>query len=265
MSSTSNAVKITAKTALKEKWIKAIIACCIIIFSFFIISNSISVLSEVVGEIAAQIIFAIFLVFLISPLIIGLFRFFWRILFDADDNPVSVFYYFSNIKIYKRVMLLILFFSFKLIFWRVILNIPAYIVELLSHNFIYDMVDMPIPVWTANLSNFTVFLKVISAVIVFFITLRFYLAPMLFVADDNIEFGEAMHMSTIIAKKTSIDFIYLILSFLGWILLSVLLIPLIFTMPYIITSYLVHARFAVADYNKQIKLSAENTFPSFTA
>ena len=82
--------------------------------------------------------------------------------------------------------------------------------------------------------------------------LRFYIAPILFVADENMDVSETLHMSTVISRKSSLDFIYLISSFIGWILISVLVIPLIFTLPYILTSYAVHVRFAIAEYNKHI-------------
>lgn len=264
MVSSNKVIKITAKTALRDKWIKAIFSVCILLFSFFIISNSMSVLSLVTGETVALIIMCGFILLLIAPLFLGVIRCFWRLLFNVDDSPVAVFYYFSDLKKYKRAVVLIFSFTFRFILWSLIFNIPYFIVELISNNFIYDIADMPIPVWTANLSYIATFFRIVSFTLVCFIMLKFYLAPMLLVADDNIEPAEAIHMSAIISKKTSIDFIYLIFSFAGWIMLSVTVIPLIFTLPYFITSYLVHSRFAVADYNKHIKQFSENTFPSFT-
>lgn len=260
----SKAVKITAKTSLKGKWISAIASCCILIFSFMIASNSVSVLSIVTGEFIAELLLLLLFVFLICPLILGLIRYFWRILFDVQDNPLSVFYYFSNKLIYKRTLGLILFLVFKFIIWGLFLKIPLYITELISNDNVYEFFKMPIPIWTANLSGVKGFLDVISTVLVGFIMLKYYLAPMLFVADDNIEPAEAMHMSLTISKKTTIDYIYLIFSFIGWILLSFTVIPLIFTLPYFITSYLVHSRFAVADYNKLIKQINDNLYQTYS-
>ena len=91
------------------------------------------------------------------------------------------------------------------------------------------------------------------------------MAPLFFVADDNIDANEAMHMSTVISRKTSIDFVYLCFSFIGWLLLSILIVPLIFTLPYMLTSYAVHIRFAVAEYNRHIEQINKIDFPEFTA
>ena len=90
----------------------------------------------------------------------------------------------------------------------------------------------------------------------------FYIAPVLFIADDNMDCAEAIHMSTIIAKGSSIDFVYLFFSFIGWILICFFLIPIVFVLPYLICSYLVHIRFAVAKYNKHI-VKNDNNIPTF--
>ena len=54
-------------------------------------------------------------------------------------------------------------------------------------------------------------------------------------------------------------------SFIGWIILSFLVIPLVFTLPYFLTSYAVHFRFAVAEYNKHVEESIADEFPTFVA
>lgn len=265
MTSSNKIVKITARTALGGNWIFSIFAFCIVLFTYLIISNSVSVLDYIFGKYLSEIAIVIGTLFILLPLTLGLLRYFWRLLFGSRDNPISVFYYFSDKLLYKKSMTLIFSLFIKFLLWYIILNIPLLITKFMAGNFIYDMVDIPIPVWTANLTNVGKFLKIISSVLIFFIMMRYYLSPMLFIADDNIESAEAIHMSTVISKKTSVDYIYLILSFFGWFLLSILIIPVIFVLPYFITSYLVHSRFAVADYNLHIKNSAEASYPSYTA
>lgn len=264
MVSGSQAVKVTAKAALKNNWLKAIIACSILIFTMFICYNAASVFSIVAGDIGGSILLILGTVFLTCPIALGLLRYYWRILFNPQDNPISVFYYFSDKSLYRRALGLILSLVLRAIFWGILLNIPVLIVNIMSGSFFYELTGAAIPMWTANLTNLEIFLKAVSYVLLFFIMLRYYMAPVLFVADDNMDNAEAMHMSSIISKKTSIDFIYLLFSFFGWILLSIFVVPLGFTLPYILTSYLVHVRFAVAEYNRHIELSAKNSFPSFT-
>jgi len=144
-----------------------------------------------------------------------------------------------------------------------VLYLPAIAVWLISQSFLYEILGMPIPIWSANLNYVLTFFTTTASAILIFIMIKFYLAPMLFVADDNIDFAEAIHMSKTISKKTSLDFIFLGFSFIGWILLCFLYIPIVFILPYIVTSYLVHSRFAVAEYNKHISENVKADFPTF--
>ncbi len=264
MTSGSPVVKITAKTALKGKWVNSIIVTTILLFSVFISYNVSSVISVVMGELAANILFLLMGLFVVCPIVLGSFRYFWRILFDADDNPISVFHYFSNKTLYKRGISLIISIAFRALLFGLLLNIPTFIVEAMTHSFLYELIGLSIPVWAANLTNVTVFLKVLSSVILFFVMLKFYIAPVLLVADDKMDSAEAIHMSSVISKKTSIDFIYLALSFLGWIGASFFVVPMIFTVPYMITSYLVHTRFSIAEYNIHIESLTKQNYPSYT-
>ncbi len=62
-----------------------------------------------------------------------------------------------------------------------------------------------------------------------------------------------------------LDFIYLFFSFAGWILLSLIFIPLVFTMPYFIAGVCVHTRFAIAEYNAFEERKATADIPKYVA
>lgn len=256
----TNVVKITAKTALKGNWIKTIAACMVLVFTVLICTNAAGLLSFVTGETAATVISILMAVFLTLPLALGVLRYIWRMLFSADDSPISVFYWFSSKELYIKAMKFIMLIVFRVVLWLAILNIPSLLLYILSKSYVFDFFDMSMPLWAANLSYYRVFLQNASVIAVFFILLKFYMAPLLFVADDNIDANEAIHMSTVISKKTAIDFIYLCFSFFGWILVSVFVMPLIFTLPYMLTSYAVHSRFAIAEYNRHINEQLQNEF-----
>jgi uncharacterized membrane protein len=56
-----------------------------------------------------------------------------------------------------------------------------------------------------------------------------------------------------ISKHSSGAFASLILSFFGWFLLSLFGIPLVYTLPYFLISYVVHCRFAIVNYNLNLE------------
>ena len=88
---------------------------------------------------------------------------------------------------------------------------------------------------------------------------------MLLAADEEMDVNEAVHMSVVISKNTVLDFIYLLFSMLGWVLLSFFFIPLIYTIPLFITVYLTHSSIAVSEYNEHIKRVNSENFPTFMA
>ena len=80
----------------------------------------------------------------------------------------------------------------------------------------------------------------------------------------KVERGVSVNRASTDEIKTLIDFIYLIFCFLGWYLLSLFIFPMIYTLPYAITAYCVHCRFAVADYNKHTKRVHEENLPTYS-
>lgn len=76
MTASSSVVKLTARTALKNNWLKAIAACMSVISVFIIISGIASLVSFVGGDIAAYICEAVLGFLLLLPLCHGLIRFF---------------------------------------------------------------------------------------------------------------------------------------------------------------------------------------------
>lgn len=257
MNTGSRAVKITAKTALRGNLLRSVFAVCAIIFAVFINTYVAYLLETVLGKAVSAIISSLFSFLLIFPLFLGELRFFWRMLFSSQDNPSSVFYYFSDKGLYLKCLSFILNFLIKIIPPALVLAVPVIGVKLVSKGSIFELADMSIPLWTANLSYIYVFVCVFAVMLLIIHMLKYYMAPLFFVSDENMDSGECFHMSAVISKRSMLDFISLLASLLGWILLSVTVIPLIFTLPYIITAYAVHFRFSVAQYNRHIKESAQ--------
>ena len=252
MSVGSNAVKSTAKTALKGNYLSMVVSSLILAFSWILCLNLAFLLMPVVGEIGTFIIGVLMLLFLLLPMVLGLLRSVWRLLFGVRDNPLSVFYWFSEKSQYLRSLKLIFQISMRIIIWLVVLNLPSLLLFFFSRSYFFEMIGAEVPVWTANFGYFSIILRNVSFVIVFFVMLKYYMAPILVIADENMDVNEAMYTSAVIAKKSSIDFIGLIVSSILWIIASFLLMPLPFTLPFLLSFYAVHTRFAIAEYNLHI-------------
>ena len=260
----SPVVKKTANTALSGHWLQASAVSCVLIFAFFIGELSASLISIVAGKVGFIIFFIAFLIFALSPLALGVLYWFRRLLWGQNDETVTIFRYFSSLSEYKRALHFILILTCKLGGAAVILLLPSFIVWMLSSERFYVWFDIPFPVWTSSLGTLNSFLIIIAVFALLFIALKYYLAPFLFISDDDIHPAEAVNMSTVISKRTGADFFGLVLSFIGWIILSLFIAPLIFTVPYFWASCAVHCRFAVTAYNRDVERFNNNNTPHYT-
>ncbi len=261
MSSGSKAVKNTAMITLKNNLLSCVISGLIVIFTYYSCNLISSLFYYLKIKFLSEIVFFLLVFFIFLPILSGLLRFYWRIILGVIDKPISLFNCFSDWAIYKKAIKLQTVLLFKAFLRGIILFLPAILIKLISQEFFYEFFGLPMPLWVGNLLPIFNGLITFSLVILLFVMLKFYLAPMLYVADENIDIDEAIYMSNIISKKSGIDFIYLCASFIGWIILSYLVFPLIFTLPYMLLSYLYHSRFAVAEYNKHIEnLNFDGTF-----
>ena len=264
MTAPSPVVKSVAKDALKKNFLRSVVVCCVLIFVFFVVMLTSSLISVFAGSIGYTAAFSALLFLIVEPLLLGVFNYFRRLIFEQDDSVLIIFKYFSSAKEYKRAIHFITLLTIRFIGVALVLYLPCIIVTILSNEAIYSFFNLQVPLWTSNLWALNSFLAILAFFGIVFIMLKYYLAPIIFVGNDTLEPAEAVHMSTIIAKRSGADFFGLVLSFIPWMLLSVFVAPLMFTLPYFITSYCVHSRFAITVYNCDVDKMNSSVTPSFS-
>ena len=260
-----SSIKADAKKALKGNWLMAIISGLTLLFSYLIIQNTASLLAVVLGEIWATVIMFVLLLLLFCPLLLGTFRCLWRLFGGMDDTVISVFYYFSKMSLYLKVLKFALKLAVRVAIFALIFYLPVIALNVIASPELYRIIDVPIPIWSQNLSLFVKFLSSFSFALVILSISKFYLAPILIIANEEIDLDEAIYMSRVISKGSLMDFVFLIISLIGWMLLSLFFLPLIFTLPYFIMCYIVHSKYSIKDYNDKIKSLSDDSFPSFVA
>lgn len=258
-------IKSQAKKMLSGNWVVAIISALSVLFSFLIIENIAWVLGFVLGNVVSNFVILLFTVLFCGPLTLGVFRLFWRMRGGVTDSPATAFYYFSNIARYYKALKLCFMLSIRLLMFGLIFYLPAILVYIISSTELYDFLKMPIPMWSQHLNSIVDFLSSIGLVLTVFSLVRFYIAPILVVANEEIDIDEALHMSTVISKASLSDLIFLVLSLLLLIIISLLFVPLIFTLPYFIMCYVIHCEAAIKDYNEKIEKLIDDKLPSFVA
>lgn len=260
----SPVVKYTAKNALKHRLLHSVAVVCIFLFAYFAILFIGSLMTVVFGQIGGTAIMFLLQLFILCPLVLGVINYFRRLLWQQKDSILISFKYFSNLHEYKRAIKFIFFMAARFALAAAVLYFPCFIVWLLSNEQLYILLDVSLPIWASNLWALNSLLLIVSTMAFVFTVLKYYLAPFIFVSNNEIDTEEAINMSTIISKRTGADFVGLVLSFAGWILLSLLVSPLIFTAPYFIAAYCVHCRFAITAYNKDVDQFNASITPSFS-
>ena len=265
MAVSTKIIKKTAKTALKGNWCNAIIVCAAFLIFYFLCSLIAECVGFVLLPVAQYTFLALLLVFLFAPLFLGVIRYFWRMLFDAKDNPAVIFYYFSEKERYARALRVTFSLCLRAVIFAFFLFLPAVITKLLSQSAFYDFFHLPIPIWSVNFQYIALFLETVAMVLFFFYLLRYFAFPILAVADEEMEIGEALHRSRELSTRSALNPFSLIFSFLGWLFLCLLAVPAIFILPYFLTALLVEFRYMVAAYNKEAGGKQTGVLPAFDA
>ena len=248
----SSIVKNTVKSALKGKRVPATLASLTVVFAYYIVYMLTTSLASVMNDafkIIATVFFALALIFLVLPLLLGAIRYFWRLTGGADDNPATVFYYFASLFAYRRAVKLILLVIFRLVCVTFVCMLPYFIVNILSDTWLYHLLGTEMPLWVAGMDLLKSFLQVSGICVAVVVSLRYYLVPAIAVMDEDLLLLEAVHISVMVSRRSASAFCGLVASLVGWILLSFFVIPTVYTVPLFIGCYVVHSRFALVNYN----------------
>ena len=261
-------IKTNAKTSLQNKWPKALGIGAVILSVFclyIILANLIYIPATVMfgKETTTYILIAFTVVlsqFFIMPLLYGVLRWFWFTSADFDVPISEIFCYFSNGKEYLRAFSL----SFR-IFMRssailFVCFLPALIIVAISSPTTYEMLNTSMPYWASSVWALGNALTILGVFLSFILLLRYFAAPILMINDPSITPHEALDLSMVITKNANGKTFSFVVSFVGWILLSLFYIPIIFTLPYFLVSYAVYCRFLINYYNRRIASANEQPF-----
>lgn len=262
----SSVVKSTARAALKGRWVEAIIVSCLGMFSIFIIQLIFSAISMYAGRALMYILSAVsiaFFIFLIAPLFLGIIRYFWRLTDSAKDDVSAVFYYFGSKKRYFRAVKLTFVLGWRVLGAIVLCMLPFAVTHMLSGTWVYSVLGQEVPIWAANFMFIEVFFFIIGVLCSILFVSRYYLAPVIAAMDEDLLLLEAIHISSMVSRRSGSAFISLAVSLFGWILLGALCLPVLYTLPFMIACYVIHARFAMVNYNLVLDYYENNMSGSY--
>lgn len=253
----SSVVKNTARAVWKDNKLLSFAMGLALLFSGLIVYTLCQFTAMFLPVYFTAILFCVLLVFWLLPLFLGFLRTIWLQMLQGSSQFSDIFYYFCNYHLYLRAVSFIFFLLVRIIGIVVVCNIPAITVNIISSEWIHTTFEWTMPLWVSNLSVISSILYFIGGVISAFFIVRFYVSAFLFIADDEMEALEAIHLSTVISKGTLWELFILVLSFAGWFVIGIFVFPLFYIIPFFSTSFLVFCRFVIAQYNKRIEMIKE--------
>lgn len=217
------------------------------IFSLFGPDSDNSSVGATILLITAGFVFA-------SPLLTGMIRYFYKLAKNGEADYSETFYYFG--KKYSRALRVNVMIFFR-IFWRVILcMLPASI--LFTIAYVNDMaIQLPVLAAVLNLFGAAAFFG--GILLSFRLSSKYFLCIFLFIEDENASSRDIVIRSVISMRKFGDSVNKLFCSLSLWIILCVLIVPMIFVLPYILLCMSVSAKWIIALEPSSMNESASST------
>lgn len=258
-------IKIQAKKALTGNWPGAVgavfLALCLTLFItipgdivFIIIEELIYKLAEIfepanllVNNI--YLIYAIFIpivsfipLFLVSPLLTGVLKYFYSLAKNSDADFSEVFSYFG--KKYPRVISLNLSVFLRCFFRIFIPLVPCYVSHAIMDAITYSKESLAF--WEIMWYAISYALLFIGIIVAVRLCTGHFLSFFVFFEDETLSNKELVVFSKDSMKSFKNSMLRLALSMSPWIIICITVIPLIFVLPYILTSMSISAKWIIA-------------------
>lgn len=254
------AIKANARLALKNNWAECIFASIINIAVFFCVILSVEIINDVfksvmytdsgmsvLGLLTATVTSAIAF-FMIVPVIFGSVRWFWYCSFGEKLPLTEIFYYFSDrTLLIKSVLLGIRLFA-DFVFTCAICLLPAAVLVGVYDKNVSVLIGYGEKIGDALFYLVLAVFLAISIPLVFKLTLRCVLAPIIFILDEKTDPFYAVKLSKKVLSGRRNETFFVFVSFAGWIVLSFLGITLVYTLPFLSMSYVIFARYSVINH-----------------
>ena len=169
--------------------------------------------------------------------------------FNKSNDFNNIFSYFSCFKNIIRSWYISCQIFFREVFWFIIIFlIPALVSawSLIATTHQNQIINKYLISFGYVLSFFLIIVASLICVIFF---QRYMLTRYLLVSGECKKTRQAIKLSIKIMKNKKLDYIFLLMSFLGWIISCLFIVPIFFVLPYIKITSALYSRYIVEEYN----------------
>ena len=231
------AVRAQARDALRHRYAPAILgftvlvllytvadgvsACFMFLFMSFISDEAVITALSVVVVWPVMIVISV----LLSPLINGYIRMFYRNALTDRMDPADLYYYMTRGR-YARTLRLNLSFLLRMLLPAVLFFLPVTIYEFICQSYAADFCGSVLYV------DFFFILCVLSVILVTLYSLKYFLVFSLYTENESLSNNSLFTMSRLIMRAHGTSAAKLIFSYTPWMLLCLTVLPMFYIVPY---------------------------------
>ena len=205
---------------------------------------------SIIASIGITIFSSLYTIFLSSPFLFGVLRWFWLLTNGVDVPLNELFYFFSSGKIFWKSVRLSLGVFLRIVFAAGISLLPYVLWSVAFDPALYDHFNIAMPIWMSGLFPIAQFLKFIGLFFFVLLSLRCLVVYIPLNACPELSVRKMFGFASRLIHGRLFRFLGFLLSFFGWFLLSLLCLPLLFTLPFFLTSLCIYGK---EEYKDSVK------------
>ena len=180
-----------------------------------------------------------YMVFVISPIFLGVARWVWIITAQKEASVSVCFFYFSSAREYLTALKLAFAFLWRLIPLYILYKSPTFL-KYADLSFAKQYIDLEL-----CLKIIGIVVPLLALLLSVMVVVRLFHLPFVIINHPARYLGDNVKEAAVISKKTRFNVMSLIAANGGWFLLSLLLFPLPYTLPYLLACWAVMTRFSI--------------------
>ena len=262
MQPTFSEIKKAARGALKHRWPEAIIVSVVLIATLLLntfmqyMLMSIFKVKEVwtpftptdlpiysqFASVGITLFSAVFSFLVIFPLTFGVMRWFWAVTGGSSVSVGDIFYYFSCPKIFFKTLGLSIRLYIMLVIGAIVCFLPYILLGIATSPYLYDSLGVSMPIFMNGLLPLVSFFKLFGFLALLMWISVYLMCYTVIFSEPELSAGKTISRTVKVTKGFRFNTVGFFFSFFGWLLLSLLAVPLIFTVPYLLASFAVYGR-----------------------
>lgn len=262
MQPTFSEIKYAAKASMKHRWAEGIAVSLVFVatalldilmqYMLMVILKVTDVWSpftptdlpsySVVASVGITVFSALFSLAVMFPLIFGVMRWFWMVTGGSDPDIGEIFNFFSEPKKFFKSLGISIGIYLRLSIGTVICFLPYIVMSIFTQPDIYNQLGFDMPIVMESLNSIVGILKFLGFAAMVLWVSSFALFYSVMLSEPELSARKTLKKAAKMSHGLRFNFVTFILSFFGWFMLSVFVLPLLFFVPYFLSSLAVYGR-----------------------